>query len=206
MKGQDKVDMMVSYINNKYSDDTFEYVSMSGGHLGSNTTKIIVKSAKYPDKEIRVICSEVDGKNIYSDTYLNIKFEDETYAFIRDALVGEYGENIYLKYIPDDTVGFENGSSSTTFEEYISDPSVCIYFSAAVIGTVEDEEATLDKIKTVFSNSVVSAHIYFMDINESLSDNATKLIESKAYTKRLYFVKETVDQYTKTEWMVGKLQ
>ena len=203
MKGQDKVDMMVSYINDKYSDDHFEYVSMSGGHLGSNTTKIIVKSEKYPDKEIRVICSEVDGENIYSDTYLNAKFETETYEFIRNALVGEYGENVYLKYIPDDTASYENGSSSTTFEEYISDPSTYIYFSAAVVGNVDNEESTLNKIKSLFADAVFSAHIYFVDADDSLSDNATEIIENKEYTKRLYIIKETVDQYSKTEWTDG---
>lgn len=203
MKGQDKVDMMVSYINDKYSDDNFEYVSMSGGHLGSNTTKIIVKSEKYPDKEIRVICSEVDGKNIYSDTYLNVKFETETYEFIRNALVGEYGENIYLKYVPDDTASYENGSSNTTFEEYISHPSTYIYFSAAVVGTVDDEEATLNKIKSIFADAVLSAHIYFVNTDDSLSDDATSLIENKEYAKRLYIIKETVDQYSKTEWTDG---
>lgn len=203
MKGQEKVDMMVSYINNKYSDDHFEYVSMSGGHLGSNTTKIIVKSDKYPNKEIRIICSEVDGKNVYSDTYLNAKFETETYEFIRNALVGEYGENIYLKYIPDDTASYENGSSNTTFEEYISDPSTYIYFSAAVVDPVDDEEATLDKIKSIFADAVFSAHIYFVDTDDSLSDNATEIIEDKEYKKRLYIVKETVDQYSKTEWTDG---
>lgn len=203
MKGQDKVDMMVSYINDKYSDDNFEYVSMSGGHLGSNTTKIIVRSEKYPDKEIRVICSDVDGKNIYSDTYLNVKFEVETYEFIRNALVGEYGDNVYLKYVPDDTASYENGSSSTTFAEYISDPSTYIYFSAAVVGTVDDEEATLNKIKSIFADAVFSAHIYFVDTNDSLSDNATKIIEDKEYEKKLYIIKETVDQYSKTEWTDG---
>ena len=203
MKGQDKVDMMVSYINDKYSDDNFEYVSMSGGHLGSNTTKIIVKSEKYPDKEIRVICSEVDGNNIYSDTYLNVKFETKTYEFIRNALVKEYGENIYLKYTPDDTACYENGSSNTTFDEYISDPSTYVYFSAAVVGTVDDEEAALSKIKSIFADAVFSAHIYFVDTSDSLSVNATKFIENKEYSKRLYIIKETVDQYLKTEWTDG---
>lgn len=203
MKGQDKVDMMVSYINDKYSDDTFEFVSMSGGHLGSNTTKIIVKSEKYPNKEIRVICSEVDGKEIYSDTYLNVKFENETYEFIKDALVSEYGENVYLKYIPDDTASFESGSSSTTFEEYVSDPSTYIYFSAAVVGTAYDEEATLNRIKSIFADAVISAHIYFMNDDDSLSDNANKLIKNKEYTKKLYIIKETVDQYSKIEWTYG---
>lgn len=203
MKHQDKVDMMVSYINDKYTDDKFEFVSMSGGHLGSNTTKIIVSSEKYPDKEIRVICSEVDGENIYSDTYLNVKFETETYEYIYNALVDEYGKNIYLKYIPNDIASFENGSSDTTFKEFLSDPSTYIYFSAAVVGTVEDEEVALNKIKSMFADAVFSAHIYFMDTDELLSANAIKLIENKKYTKRLYIIKDTIDEYSKIDWADG---
>lgn len=203
MSDQRKIEAMVSYINEKYTDDTFEYVSMSGGHLGSNTTKIIVKSEKYPDKKIRVICSEVDGNKCYSDTYLNVKFEEETYKFIHDALATEYGDNIYLKYIPDDTGSFENGSCSTTFEEYISDPTTCIYFSAAVADTADDEESTLDRIKLIFAEAVFSAHIYFIDTDDSLAVKATEIIENNGYIKRLYIIKSNADRYSKAEWKDG---
>lgn len=203
IKGQDKVDRMLSYINSKYTDDTFEYVSVTGGHPGSNVTKIIVKSANYPGKEIRVICSEVDGKEVFTDTYLNIKFEEQTYEYIRDALVNAYGENLYLKYIPDDTACIENGSSNTTFKEYISDPNVCIYFSAAVVGDVDDEDAALATIKQIFSESIISAHIYFVNTDDALTYNALTIIENKTYSKKLYITKETVDEYSKIEWTDG---
>lgn len=203
MRGQDKVDRMVSYINGKYVDDNFEFVSMSGGHLGSNVTKIIVKSEKYPGKEIRVICSEVEGEEIYTDTYLNIKFEEQTYNYIKNALTQKYGDNIYLKYIPDDLACIENGSSVTTFEEYLSDPSVYIYFSAAVVGDANDEKATFEDVKEIFSNSVVRAHIYFVNTEEMLSDSGLDFIENKTYSKELYVVKETVDEYKIIEWTDG---
>ncbi len=203
MKGQEKIDKMLSYINSKYADDNFEYVSVTGGHLGSNTTKIIVNSEKFPGKEIRVICSEVDGSEVYSDTYLNVKFEEKTNTYIRDILVRLYGDNIYLKYVPDDTASMEDGSSSTTFEEYIADSNTYIYFSAAVVGKADNEEAELTKIKGAFEDAIVSGHIYFFDTNESLETSANNLIETKAYTKRLYIVKENVNEYSKTEWTDG---
>ncbi len=203
MKGQDKIDRMLSYINNKYADDSFEYVSVTGGHLGSNTTKIIVKSEKFPEKEIRVICSEVDGDQVFSDTYLNVKFEEQTYTYIRDALTRLYGDNIYLKYIPDYTASMEGGTSSTTFEEYIADSSTCIYFSAAVPGKADNEEEELSKIKDSFKNAVVSGHIFYIDSNESIQDSANALIDAKAYAKRLYIVKENISEYSKTEWTDG---
>ena len=200
VQGQDKVDRMVSYINEKYSDDSFEFMQMSGGHLGSNVAKIIVKSDKFPDKEIRVICSEVDGVEIFTDTYLNIKFEKETYNYIKNALTSIYGENIYIKYIPDDLACTKNGSSDMTFDEYIAERSSYIYFSAAVMGDANNEEATLATIKDLFKNAVIEGNIYFMDTDESLIDNGLALIKDKSYKKNLYILKETVNEYSEIEW------
>ena len=47
---------MMDYISEKYPDDSFEFMNLTGGHLGSEDTKIYVRSRKYPDKEIKVIC------------------------------------------------------------------------------------------------------------------------------------------------------
>lgn len=203
MRGQDKIDRMISYINNKYTDDHFAFVEMSGGHMGSNVTKIVVESNKYPGKEIRVICSEVEGEEIYTDTYLNVKFEEQTYDYIRETLIKKYGDNIYLEYVPDDIACIEAGSSSTTFKEYISDPNVYIYFSAVVGDEVNDENAVFAEIKELFSDSVLRAHIYFVDTEEEIANNAQLFIKNKTYSKELYFVKNTVDEYKTVEWTDG---
>lgn len=200
MKGQLKIDRMVSYINNKYIEDSFQYVKMTGGHLGSNVTKIVVKSERFPGKEIRVICSEVDGKEIFTDTYLNVKFEDQTREYLKSRLSEVYGDNIYLKYVPDDTACTENGSDNTTFAEYISDPSTYVYFFAVVAGNVTDESATFALIRDIFSDAVVSGHIFFINTDEFLSDKALNYIEKKNYDKKLYFIKETVTEYSKVKW------
>ncbi len=205
MKGQDKVDMMVSYINEKYSDDTFEYVSMSGGHLGSNTTKIVVKSEKYPNKEIRVICSEVDGELVYSDTYLNIKFEEDTRSYIEQALSNAFGDRVYVQYIPDDTGSMKRGTSDTQFSDFISDSTTYVYFNAVVVSENVDEEETISKIKDAFAEGVVLGDIYFVDSSHTdlLNTNAMSLIENEQYYKALYFIKSSVDQYKSIEWKDG---
>ena len=202
MKGQDKVDMMVSYINDKYSDDSFEYVSMSGGHLGSNTTKIIVRSAKYPDKEIRVICSGSDGDFAYSDTYLNIKFEEETRAYIEKALYSAFNGVAYVQYIPDDTGSMKNGTSETQFKDFISDSSTFVYFNAVVILDEIDENDALESIKNAFANGVVRGDIYFVNSEhaDKIDGNPMSLIENNQYYKVLYFIKNGVDKYKSIEW------
>lgn len=211
MRNQDKIDRMVSYINEKYADDTFVYQSMSGGHMGSNVTKIVVSSEKYPDDVIRVICSETDQGEVFSDTYLNIKFKEQTAQHLKSRLTEEYGENIYFKYIPDDVASMENGSSETTFKEYITEQDACIYFSAAVSKSVTDEtaDAEAERVKALLSDSTVSGHIYFIGEEVALTQadgetTAREYIREKKYDKQLYFIKKTVDEYTKIEWTDGK--
>ena len=210
MKGQDKVNRMVAYINNKYANDSFAYKSMAGGHLGSNVTKIIVTSEKYPEKSIRVICSEVEGTEVFSDTYLNIKYEDQTRNYIKEVLTAEFGANVYLNYIPSDVASENNGTSDTTFAEYIADENTFITFSAVVCGEVVDEIAMTEKIKAMFSEAVLCGAIYFADEDgmdfsgESGKLAAQKCIEEKNYNKKLYFIKKTVNDYAKTEWTDGK--
>lgn len=205
MKGQDKVNAMVSYINDKYADDSFEYVSMSGGHLGSNTTKIIVKSEKFPDKKIRVICRETNGERVYSDTYLNIKFEEQTRAYIEGALTGAFGTNVYVQYIPDDTGSMKKGSADTLFPEFISDSTTYVYFNAVVVSDLIDEVEAMDKIKAAFSDGVVLGNVYFVDssYSGSVGNDAMSLVEEKKYHKTVFFMKSSVDQYKSIEWKDG---
>lgn len=203
MKGQDKVDMMVSYINDKYSDDTFEYVSMSGGHLGSGTTKIIVKSEQYPGKEIRVICSEINGDAVYSDTYLNVKFEKQTQEYIENALTNAFDTKVAVKYTPDDTASMRTGTAETTFDEFITDETIYVYFSAIVVLDKVDEEVALSKIKEAFADGVVLGDIYFVDsiYTDAVEEtDAFSLIKEKQYSKALFIHKNSVEQYKTIEW------
>ena len=183
-----KVDRMLDYINNKYSDDTFEFVSMYGGYLGSNVTQITVVSNKFPDTAIHVICSEVDGKEIFTDNYLNIKFEDQTLKYLEDLFTVEFGENFYLKYIPNNLSCTENGSSNTTFDEYIVAQGSHIYFSSAICRNIEDEDSAFETINKMFSNATVSGDIFFIDEDVKLSgkdgaERAQEYIEEKTYKR-----------------------
>lgn len=205
MRGQDKIDRMLEYINDKYIDDAFTFRSMTGGYLGSNVTKIIVDSEKYPGKDVRVICTEVDGSEKFADTYLNVRFEQQTRAYIENALFAEYGTNTYVKYTPGDIAVEDNGTSGTTFSEYLANEHTYISFSAVVCDVVIDEEKTFEKVKAMFSDAVIRGNIYYVEENvefndENSSATAQQYIETQTYSKRLYFVKENIDNYSRVEW------
>jgi ABC-type molybdate transport system substrate-binding protein len=196
----DMINEMLIYVNEKYTDDTFQYVSMSGGHIGSNVTKIIVSSEKYPDKEIRVICTEVDGEKIFTDTYLNFKFEEQTRDYIKDKLQEEFGNNVYLKYIPDDLACTEDGSSDTTFEEYINEESSSIYISVAVPYEVENKETVNNLLQDIFSDIALSGDIYFFDVETDIGADIIEKIETKQYSEKVYISKTEIKEKYQIEW------
>lgn len=204
--GLTKKDRMMTYINEKYTDDHFEYVNVTGGHLGSNVKKIRVRSEKYPEKPVIVSCAEVDDKEYFYDSYLSIKFEKETYEYIEDELKKEFGDNIYIRYEADTFLSEENGSSDTTFEEFIFDPKTYIRFNAAVISNNFDEDYLFEKIKIAFANVQIGADIFFIDTDENLSEVASTYISNGAYQKCLFVVKENQSDYSVIDWSDGVLE
>lgn len=203
MNAREKRESMVTYINTKYTDDKFEFVCVTGGHWGSNTSKILVRSEKYPEKKICVICKEIDGELVYSDTYLNVKYEEETNNHIKNKLTKEYGENVYFEYIPDDSASAPSDAIINSFEDYISSPDTYVYFYAVVVEESDDETEMFTKVRTLFDDSVIRAHIYFVTANESLENNGKEIIEKKTYKKSLFIIKDKIDSYKLIEWVDG---
>ena len=67
------------------------------------------------------------------------------------------------------------------------------------------KDAILNKIKDAFSSATILADIYFVDENIASSnydtyDEFTSYIQNKQYNKKLFLIKENVDEYSKLEW------
>lgn len=201
------VDKMVGYMNEKYADDSFTFQKVYGGSLGDNQTKIIVSSEQYPNKDIYVICTD---SNVCTDNYLGVKYEENTRNYLKNKLRDAFGSNFYLDYEVDDTACTENGSSNTTFEEYIADEYSGIYFEAIVGYDINSstEDTTLNKIKTTFSNATISANIFFVNENIESSDydiydEFVACIQNKQYNKRLFLIKDDVNTYSTIKWITN---
>lgn len=200
-----KLNRMVDYINAKYSDDSFTFFQMSGGHLGSNEKKILVKSEKYPDAYIRVICTESGGQESFRDTYLGAKFEDETREYLKKAIAAEFGDNIYLEYQANDLACTENGSSETTFADYISTPTSYVAFAAVVPVEQADEKDVKKAIEKMFPDAALRGVICFVheDIiltGEEGEKRAVEILDEDDCDHRLEFSKKTLDSFDSWEW------
>ena len=187
------IDKMVAYMNEKYVDDKFTYVTVYGGHLGDNQTKIIVSSKKFPNSEIKVICYD-SGE--CSDNYLGIKYEEQIRTYLKNTLSEKFGNKVYVDYVVDDRGCTNNGSSYTTFEEYIANESSYIYFEAIIGYDVNGntKDVALNKIKDAFSNATIQANIFFVDENILYSnydtyDEFVSYIQNNQYNKKLFLIK-----------------
>lgn len=200
---QDVASDMIGYINEKYPEDTFEFVSLSGGHLGSSTKSILAKSAKYPGSLVQITCDWVDGEPSYSDTYLDVKFEEQTRNYIDTALTSAFGTDLAVHYVPNDIVGSKEGADTTTFYEYISNDTTYVYFYAVVVLENVDEDVVTEKVKEAFRDSVLMGDIYFVNKEYAsvvTGDNPFSIIKEKQYTKHLFIQKNDVDHYKVIDW------
>jgi len=209
MKNQDKINRMLLYMNTKYSEDAFDFKCMDGGNLGSNETKILVTSRNYPQKWIRVTCTTLNGEEIYTDTYLNVKYEEQTREYIEEKLVGLFGENIYLTFEAGDVASKNNDSSEATFAQYLKSEDTYIFFEALVCGDSSDPDAALEKVKTAFSDAVLRGMIYYVDADVKLTgedgvNTAKQILRQQTYAKRLFFIKTSLETYSKADWTDGK--
>ena len=206
---QRNIDRIIACMNDKYTGDTFEFAGIYGGFAGAKNVNIIVRSEKYPKGEIHVFSELQNGILVCSDTYLGIRFEEETRNYLVRRFSACFGSNLYLSYHPDDTACTYGGSSETTFEEYISERSSNVTFSAMVISEESNEAVLQERVEEILSETAAGGWIYFIpDSCELRGDSgrrtAAERIRSGNYSKKLYFVKKNTDSFLKAEWENGR--
>ena len=116
-EGVDIKQKMVRYMNEKYSDDTFEFKNVTGEGAGSDTQTIVVSSQKYPDTDIYV--RRVNGETSYTDNYLSVAYEDQTKELIGEVL-DQVFQCDYLLIYDVNRYACPNVDGTMSFEKYVS--------------------------------------------------------------------------------------
>lgn len=153
----------LKYISEKYPDDTFETVEdMSIRAHPENETIIMEynnsdfydgKIAMYSSNYMKSFQVRKDTEGNYCDSYLNIKFEEETEAKLMEILSG-YGSKVELLYVPSYTP--VNGTSETSFEEYFVSSSFDFY-AIICCDEIEDVEAIANSLKDKYIGAGLNA-------------------------------------------------
>jgi hypothetical protein len=165
---------MVEYINERYEDDTFEFIRRD---TWSNDS-IFVSSEKFPDEQIMVSHVTADGRDYFNDDYLYYKFReqatDKIEEILKDALDHEF-KLFYSRLSPGNTTYVL--PSDISVDDYMSNPNSWLRFSAMVAPEydISDTSFVADKLKNAFElnnvllfNASVSFHQDY-EVYESLS-------------------------------------
>lgn len=115
-------DLIVDYLNDKYTDDHFEFVRYSGGKPWSyEALTIECKSEKYPEKA--VMASYIPEDNKYYDNYLGVKYSKQL-----DEYVENIGKELFPEHKTKHSIYSDNSkvpplldmSADTDFEDYLA--------------------------------------------------------------------------------------
>ncbi len=208
IKPNKMAERMVSYINDKY-DDNFTYIGPCGGYLGSSIHKIFVSSEKFPNRDVTVICNLIDGKELYSDNYIGVKFENKTKELIRKTLVSCFGNSVFLCYAVDLTASYKDSNDDTTFEDYIGDPSSAINFTAIIEYNYSDNSINeiSEKLRNALSDAGLccGGMLYFGNNIVQLADLTDEnyyevYVNKNEYWANLYFSMLTKDGFDIEKW------
>jgi hypothetical protein len=119
---------MVDYINERYEDDTFEFIRRD---TWSNDS-IFVSSEKFPDEQIRIAHVTSDGRNYFNDNYLSFKYRERTTATIAEILDEVIEHDFKLFYEPTNSIGVHVFPANGSFDDYIINENSRLRFVAMV--------------------------------------------------------------------------
>ena len=174
------VDSMLAYVNEKYPEDRFQFVDITGGGVTAGTKTIIVTSQKYPDKEFYVFYYRNEEGKHYSDNYLGVIYADDVRADL-EKLLSFAGGNLKLFYDPN-RFACPNDNGLISYKEYAANKDACIGFSAVV-----QTDKTKDEIDEALQNALINSEIicwgtvYFVESKEEFD-----LLDSTSFSSFLF--------------------
>lgn len=201
---QQKVDRMLNYINNKYTDDSFTYKGPFGGGAGADTKTIIVSSKNYPDKDVYVRHSFNDG-DVYTDNYLGVRYAAQTESTIRSILDALISYD-YLLFYEVDRFACPNVTGELDFEEYIANDASCIGFTVVVDGILSNKESFETALRDAVVNKGIccSATIYFDNdsgkFNELETEGLSGYTFKKLYSDVFSFKMSSNKEFASSQW------
>lgn len=204
---------MADYINKKYRSDHFTFVREFGSKIGSPVTKIYVRSEKFPDRPVCVMCDEdEEGNDVFNDNYMAVKYYDKTVNTILDILKGLYGDKFFLCCGTSIYAFTEGANDNMSFEEFAAENSSLIDFTAIVEydiskeGKAHTEEALKEALCA--KGIACSGKIYYasddFDVSTLTYENFYyAYLANKTYDASLFFSLDLEKGYLINDWQVA---
>jgi len=154
---------LISYMNERYPDDTFVFRSYNSGYVGGVASGIpgcLVDSEKFPGADILV---RVIGKNdldTFRDNYLHFKYEKQEFAFLKKVFDEAFNHDykLYLyEAVASHLIHMNHISADVSFEDYMKNSSKYLRFTVVVAPDFVITDP--DDFAEMLSNTCVTNHI-----------------------------------------------
>lgn len=117
---KDTTKILLDYLEEKYGE-SFSFVEVTGGSLGSTEKSIIVSSRRYP--EAKIIARRVvnqNGEEQFSDNYMAYVFRQEVFGTMKEAF-GRVYRDYKVAYVPTQMPLAPDIGPDTALEDYMVD-------------------------------------------------------------------------------------
>lgn len=153
------IDRIMEHLAQKYPDDTFIFDYDNTAFFSQDEVKIVAHSERFPDKEIEAVCYNYGETEDYYDTYLGIKYEDQTREYFTQLFANAFHTNCSVS-LSTNIPTWDHGDDMP-FDEYIA--TYLSDFTAHVDYCPKDGKETLEKVTELLAGLKLDCVIYFAD-------------------------------------------
>ena len=156
------IDRMMEHLAQKYPDDTFIF-DYDNTALLSSGVRIVAHSERFPDKEIEVVCYNYGETERYYDTYLGIKYEDQTREYFTNLFTTAFEANCSVLYSRNTFCDIRQPDKDVSLEKYVADASSHIELEVHMEYCPVDWRETLNKVKGLLADYNIDCMVFFTD-------------------------------------------
>jgi len=167
----------LEYLEERYPDDEFELISNYGGGVGIDGHTYIFSSKNYPNNKVHVAS---DG-DTFRDTYLSIKYSEQSEKEIREAITAVIGEDYFLGLSNDSLYCL--GDPDISFESYkkINNINFTVITNYSLDDNERDKFAEELKDELKNRNITTSYSTIFFDKGTEQYEQVKKMNSNKDY-------------------------
>lgn len=199
----------VSYLENKYPNDNFEFDHFQGGTLfgGDRLKEAKCKSEKLSE-EIYVVYDSVD--NEYSDNYLDVKYSNDTDNAVNNILKNVFSNEKFTfdkaKESFSSTTKSSSLQSDIDFSAYKSERGISVYAFVTNYDNQTRDEIVKKLEEAILKENIYcdSIEIYFVDdydsdieSNDSLQND---IVANHKYNNYLLITMTDDSRFNNVEW------
>lgn len=147
-----KNNKLISYMEERYGK-TFTYIGETNGTFGSKAFTARLSCPDDPEAEILASWLERDGTEYYADNYMAVRYHEEAYEKLEEAVGRVFSEYRLIFATPDVLLTIED-PGAYSLEDYMDDPLACK--TVYIITQEELDEEVFQALAGSFTDSGIS--------------------------------------------------